>query len=103
LFPSPYGSIFIDDTFKPIVLSSRPVEEAITPFPMPLMTPPETRTYFMMAIIKIEEYGAVLAVARREGKEEDVEDLVFRGVYNFSLARRVHRVECLPEGLNVWT
>lgn len=71
------------------------MEEAITPFPMPLMTPPETRTYFMMAIIEIEEYGAVLAVARREGKEEEVEDLVFRGVYNFSLARRVHRVECL--------
>ena len=53
----------------------------------------------MMAIIEIEEYGAVLAVARREGKEEEVEDLVFRGVYNFSLARRVHRVECLPKGL----
>ena len=44
-----YGSILIEDTFKPIVFSSRPVDDAITPFPMPLMTPPDTRTYFMMA------------------------------------------------------
>ena len=80
MFPSPYGSIFIDDTFNPIVLSSSPVDEAITPFPMPLMTPPETRTYFMMAIGEIEDYGAVLAIARREGKKEEVEDSKIRGV-----------------------
>jgi hypothetical protein len=80
LFPSSYGSIFIDDTFNPIVLSSRPVDEAITPFPMPLMTPPETRTYFMMTIGEVDDYGAVLAIARRDGKREEAEDAKIRGV-----------------------
>lgn len=74
-----YGSILMEETFRPIVLSSRPVEEAeraisrsscasfqghaerighcqclrvhhvpMTPFPMPLMTPPDTKTYFIL-------------------------------------------------------
>jgi hypothetical protein len=60
-----YGSILIAVTFNPVVLRSRPVEEAtstdsettgpgkdlgipITPFPIPLMTPPETRMYFVI-------------------------------------------------------
>jgi len=29
----------MDDTFRPIVFRSRPVDEAMTPLPMPLMTP----------------------------------------------------------------
>jgi hypothetical protein len=53
-------------TLRPAVFKSRPVEEArggykqpitaskrcvapITPFPMPLTTPPETRIYFVIA------------------------------------------------------
>jgi hypothetical protein len=80
MISSPYGSILIDETFNPIVLSSRPVDEAITPFPMPLMTPPDTRTYFMIAVEGVDEYGAVLAFARREGEKEEAEDSKIRGV-----------------------
>ena len=69
----------IEDTFNPIVFNSRPVEEAMTPLPMPLITPPDTRTYFMMAVERMEDYGAVLAVARREGRERRLEDSVCRG------------------------
>lgn len=64
-----YGSILIEDTFSPMVFNSRPVEEAITPFPMPLMTPPDTRTYFMMVVERNEDYDAGLALARREERE----------------------------------
>jgi hypothetical protein len=35
-------------TRRPRVLRRRPVEEAMTPLPIPLMTPPETRTYFIL-------------------------------------------------------
>jgi len=37
-------------TFSPIVLSSKPVEDAMIPFPMPLIPPPDTSTYFMAAV-----------------------------------------------------
>lgn len=60
-----YGSILIAVTLRPVVLSSKPVDEAevcryltersqdllpITPLPIPLTTPPETRMYFILAI-----------------------------------------------------
>jgi hypothetical protein len=61
-----YGSILMAVTFSPDIFKRRPVEEAIrefqtrvweerviglipiTPFPMPLTTPPETIMYFVM-------------------------------------------------------
>ena len=36
-------------TLSPMVLSSKPVEDAMIPFPMPLMPPPETSTYFIVS------------------------------------------------------
>ena len=47
-----YGSILIEATFNPIVFSKRPVEEAITPFPIPEMTPPDTSTYFILVAVE---------------------------------------------------
>ena len=44
-------------TRSPRVFKSNPVEEAMTPFPMPLMTPPETRTYFIVAVCLLYERG----------------------------------------------
>jgi hypothetical protein len=61
-----YGSILIAVTFNPVIFKRRPVDEAIresfklvvardriklipiTPLPIPLTTPPETRMYFVM-------------------------------------------------------
>jgi hypothetical protein len=62
-----YGSILIAVTFSPVIFKRRPVDEAMceefqtrklgrqscrlipmTPFPMPLTTPPETIMYFVM-------------------------------------------------------
>jgi hypothetical protein len=37
-----------------MVLSKRPVEEAIIPLPIPEITPPETRTYFL-TIVELRE------------------------------------------------
>ena len=65
-----YGSILMDVTFKPTVFNNKPVEEAksqqlierdvlrvgrrylvpMTPFPMPLTTPPDTRMYLVMIV-----------------------------------------------------
>ena len=50
-------------TFSPIVLSSKPVEEAMIPLPMPLMLPPETSTYFI----------AISLCPPMEGGREEVE------------------------------
>ena len=38
-----YGSILIEVTLRPWVLSNKPVDEAMTPLPIPEMTPPVTR------------------------------------------------------------
>ena len=35
-------------TRRPRVFSNSPEEEAMTPLPMPLITPPDTRTYFIV-------------------------------------------------------
>ena len=50
-----YGSILMAVTRRPSVLRSSPVEEAMTPLPMPLMTPPETRTYFILTLRRDEQ------------------------------------------------
>lgn len=42
-----YGSILIDVTLKLQAFISTPILDAVTPFPIPLMTPPLTRMYFM--------------------------------------------------------
>jgi hypothetical protein len=34
--------------FKPNVFNNKPVDEAMIPFPTPLITPPDTRTYFIL-------------------------------------------------------
>lgn len=79
-----YGSILIDVTRRPCVLSSRPVEEAMTPFPMPEMTPPVTRMYFVGILPELLASGGfpaasfpsidflprVLRQARHRGEEE---------------------------------
>jgi hypothetical protein len=39
----------MDVTRKPQALKMKPTLLATTPLPMPLMTPPEIRTYFMAA------------------------------------------------------
>ena len=42
-----YGSIFMDVTLTPEDLRIAPTLLAMTPFPMPLITPPVTRIYFI--------------------------------------------------------
>lgn len=43
-----YGSIFIDVTGMSQLFSNVPIELDIIPFPTPLMTPPVTKTYFIL-------------------------------------------------------
>ena len=93
-----YGSILIAVAFKPTVLSSKPVDEAIMPLPlqvtvsnnrkendktlfdtklyftrrttyMPLMTPPDTRTYFILKfwVTVDSQQGRMLRSGRDEG------------------------------------
>ena len=40
-----YGSSFWMETRTPRLLSSRPMEAAVTPLPSPLTTPPVTKMY----------------------------------------------------------
>lgn len=47
-----YGSILIDATLKPIALSNMPVLLAVTPLPMPDITPPDTKMYFIDASLQ---------------------------------------------------
>lgn len=54
-------------TVRPIALSNSPQEEAMTPLPMPDMTPPVTRIYFMIkirqeikAVIQKESVGPLM-------------------------------------------
>jgi hypothetical protein len=42
-----YGSILMDVTRSPALLSNTPMELAVTPFPSPERTPPLTTTYFI--------------------------------------------------------
>lgn len=54
-----------------MVFNKRPVELAMSPFPMPEMTPPLTRTYFILTTNKQQRKKGkcrlpLLAVARRE-------------------------------------
>ena len=44
-----YGSILMDVTGMPQCLRITPREEATTPFPIPEITPPVTRMYFIFA------------------------------------------------------
>lgn len=46
-----YGSILIDVTLIPQFFSIVPKELAMTPFPMPLITPPVTKIYFILEIL----------------------------------------------------
>lgn len=53
-----YGSIFMDVTSKPQDLSSVPKEEAMTPLPTPLITPPVTKMYFILITVHVKiKYG----------------------------------------------
>jgi hypothetical protein len=69
-----YGSILMAVTFSPVIFNRRPVDEAIcwfqiqgwedmrkhkpmTPFPIPLTTPPETMMYFGMTIEVVGQVG----------------------------------------------
>ena len=45
-----YGSIFIDVTRTPDAFSIVPILLAITPFPIPLITPPVTSIYFIAEV-----------------------------------------------------
>jgi hypothetical protein len=56
-------------TRNPRVFSNNPVEEAITPFPMPLMTPPETRTYFIVVGLYSSLKGEGQSGRMKEGRE----------------------------------
>jgi hypothetical protein len=85
-----------------MVFKSRPVDEAdygvsladtytgschrcipMTPFPMPLMTPPDTKTYFMLAVLKVGQMreGAAQDSSRTASKliERHGEMIVTRG------------------------
>ena len=55
-----------------MVFKSSPVEEAMTPFPMPLMTPPETRTYFMIADRAEKEMQVAVAGCCQAGKKRSL-------------------------------
>ena len=46
------GSILMDVTLRPHAFRMKPTLLAITPLPMPLMTPPETRMYFMLVPVR---------------------------------------------------
>lgn len=83
-----YGSILMAVTFSPVIFNRRPVDEAIcelnsglrrnvyghkpmTPFPIPLTTPPETMMYFVMTIEIVVQGGECLvanAKTRRDMK-----------------------------------
>ena len=53
-------------TLTPSVLRSKPVEDAMIPFPIPLMPPPVTRTYFIFG-----DFVPTLAYARGRGKKKE--------------------------------
>lgn len=44
-----YGSILIDVTLRPHDFNKVPKDDAITPLPTPLMTPPVTKMYFIFS------------------------------------------------------
>ena len=46
-----YGSILIEVTLIPLDLRMVPMLLAMTPLPMPLITPPVTKMYFILNII----------------------------------------------------
>lgn len=44
-----YGSIFMDVTSRPHDFNKVPNDEAMTPLPTPLITPPVTKMYFIVS------------------------------------------------------
>jgi hypothetical protein len=87
-----YGSIFIDVTLRPVVFNRRPVEEArnesskrhatkhtgnlayhppITPFPIPLMTPPDTIINLVISTTVNECKLTALSMSTRFGARQE--------------------------------
>ena len=64
-----YGSIFTLVTRNPLALRRTPMEEAVTPFPRPLTTPPETTTYFMTRDSRCDARASVAAARPRAPTE----------------------------------
>ena len=76
-----YGSILMDVTRRPSVRSSRPVEDAITPLPIPEMTPPLTTMYF---ILQDTPPARCSAAREKEARRSDisVQKKADRGTYH---------------------
>jgi hypothetical protein len=97
-----YGSILMAVTFSPVIFNRSPVDEAnarvsnsglrryayghkpITPFPIPLTTPPETMMYLVMTIETVGQ-GRVVSGKRSTQQRKTRRDIKTKKIGFFFL------------------